>query len=91
MDLLRYSKVRPSRNVCFSAFGSWTKEEYDRLFECEMPNIDIIVEYVVDQPLPAPTEASGLRYGYDDFTKSVRPQSSPLTSTSSTRTESRSK
>ena len=35
-----------------------------------MSDIDVIVGYVVNQPLSAPTEAGGSRYGYDDFTES---------------------
>ena len=59
-----------SRNVQFGAFDAWTQEEYDRLFGGEMPDIDIIVGYVVYQPLSALTKAGGSRYGYDDFTES---------------------
>ena len=35
-----------------------------------MPDIDVIAGYVVDQPLPTPTEVGGSRYEYDDFTES---------------------
>ena len=57
----------PSRNF---VFGSWTQEEFDRLFGGEMLDIDLIVGYVVDQPGPAPTEAESSRYTLENFTES---------------------
>ena len=59
-----------SRNVQFDTFSVWTQENYDRLFEGKMPGIDVIAGYVVDQPMPVPTEAGSSRYGLDDFTES---------------------
>ena len=40
----------------------------DRLFRGEMPDINIIARYIVDQPLLAPTKVGDSRYRYDDFT-----------------------
>ena len=59
-----------SRNVQFGTFGTWTQEEYDRLFGGKMSDIDVIAGYVVDQSLPAPTEVRSSRYGYDNFIES---------------------
>ena len=42
----------------------------DRLFGGKIPNIDVIVGHVVDQPMPAPTEAGSSRYRLEDFTES---------------------
>ena len=42
----------PSRNIVFSP---WTQEELERLFGEEMPDIDLIAGYVVDNPAPAAT------------------------------------
>ena len=60
----------PSRNVQFGTFSAWTQEEFDRPFGGEMSNIDIIIGYVVDQSMLAPTEAGNSRYRLEDFTKS---------------------
>ena len=57
----------PSRNF---VFGPWAQEELERLFGGEMPDIDLIVGYVVDQPGPALTEVGSLRYALEDFTES---------------------
>ena len=56
-----------SRNF---VFGPWTQEELERLFGGEMPDIDLIVGYVSEQPGAAPTEAGSSRYALEDFTES---------------------
>ena len=57
----------PSRNI---VFGPWTQEELERLFGDEMPDIDVIAGFIVDQPAPAATEAGSSRYALEDFTES---------------------
>ena len=50
-----------SKNVDFDAFGAWIQEEYDRLFKGEIPIINVITGYIVNQPLSALTEVGGSR------------------------------
>ena len=57
----------PSRNI---VLGPWTQEELERLFGEELPDIDLIAGYVVDNPAPAATEAGSSRYAVEDFTES---------------------
>ena len=59
-----------SRNVQFGTFGTWTQEEYDRLFGGKMSDIDVIAGYVESQPIAAPIETVGPSYEDDDFTNS---------------------
>ena len=57
----------PSRNVVLCP---WTQEELERLFGEELPDIDLIAGYVVDNPQPAATEVGSSRYAVEDFTES---------------------
>ena len=57
----------PSRNI---VVGPWTQEEFERLFGEELPDIDVLAGYVVDQPPPTTTDAGSSRYAHEDFTES---------------------
>ena len=57
----------PSRNI---VVGSWTQEEFERLFGEELLDIDVLEGYVVDQPTPAATDVGSSRYAHEDFTES---------------------
>ena len=57
----------PSRNI---VVGPWTQEEFERLFREELPDIDVLAGFVVDQPPPAATDAGSSRYVHEDFIES---------------------